>query len=241
MSSSANLAEVGKAKPEKIALALEHEIRAGILKFGEQLESESQLVRRFAVSRMTVRKGLEALASKGLITTRIGIGSFVAFDGRVLNNALGWTRALASRDGDVKTRMLLFDIKEDPALARQFNIGGSKFIAIDRTRSIAKTNQVVSIERSRVPLRPELTHVPTHGLTDGSLQRTLRAAGLIGRSGEEWAEVVCLEAADARIMSVKVGAACLRTRRLVRDRKGQVLEYVVSLLDPRHFTLHLEF
>lgn len=30
-------------------------------------------------------------------------------------------------------------------------------------------------------------------------------------------------------------------RRLVRDGGGKLIEYVVSLLDPRHFALHLEF
>ena len=41
------------------------------LRHGAKLESEHQLVRRFEVSRATVRKGLEVLAEKGLITTRM--------------------------------------------------------------------------------------------------------------------------------------------------------------------------
>src|SRR5271156_2220390 len=99
-------AEPIQAKPERVAMALEHEIRSGKLGFGARLQSENELVRRFAVSRTTVRKSLEALAEKGLIKTKMGIGSFVAFDGQVLDNSLGWTRALSDRRSDVDTRAL---------------------------------------------------------------------------------------------------------------------------------------
>jgi GntR family transcriptional regulator len=54
---------------------------SGELRYGAQLESENALVRRFDVSRNTVRKGLEALTGKGLNTTRVGIVTFVTFTG----------------------------------------------------------------------------------------------------------------------------------------------------------------
>ena len=50
------------AKTERVALSLERDIRSGKLGYGDQLESEVALVRRFEVSRSTVRKGLEVLA-----------------------------------------------------------------------------------------------------------------------------------------------------------------------------------
>ncbi|TIS78060.1 MAG: GntR family transcriptional regulator, partial [Mesorhizobium sp.] len=62
----------GTGKPEQIATVLEHEIRSGVLGFGERLQSENELVQRFSVSRNTVRKGLEELSSRGLITTKVG-------------------------------------------------------------------------------------------------------------------------------------------------------------------------
>jgi GntR family transcriptional regulator len=229
------------AKPDKVAEALERDIRAGKLQFGARLESEHELVRRFSVSRTTVRKGLEALAGKGLITTKVGIGSFVTFNGQTLNDALGWTRALADQEEPVVTHLLCLERMRDEALAQQLLLGDQDFIAIDRTRSLKTSGRVVSIERSRVPFRRELEHVLTSGLTRGSLAATLRDAGLAPQSGEEWAEIECLNEADARIVDAIAGTPYLRTRRLVRDAEGRVIEYVVSLLDPRHFALHLEF
>jgi len=232
---------LAEAKPEKVANALEQEIRSGKLRYGARLQSESELVRRFAVSRTTIRKGLEALAGKGLITTRMGIGSFVTFDGQVLDNALGWTRALASHKDAVETHVLRIAVVTDAALARQLKQKNSSFIAIDRSRSLRGSGRIVSIERSRVPFRKILEHIPLKGLTRGSLSATLRDAGLIAQSGEEWAEIECLSESDARLVRVAPGTPFLRTRRLVRDGEGQAIEYVVSLLDPRHFALHLEF
>ena len=229
------------AKPERVARSLERDILTGKLGYGAQLESENALVRRFAVSRNTVRKGLEALAGRGLITTRAGIGSFVTFEGRTIDNAHGWTRALSNGTEAVETRLLRLAQISDPQLAAMLSQTGSGFIAIDRVRSLRSSGRVVSVERSRVPPRPGLESVVSVGLLNGSLSATLLAAGLIVAGGEEWAEIECLSAGDAAIAGADPGTPFLRTRRLVRDAGGQLIEYVVSLLDPRHFALHLEF
>lgn len=229
------------AKPERVARSLEQDILTGRLGYGAQLESENALVRRFAVSRNTVRKGLETLAEKGMITTRVGIGSFVTFEGRTIDNALGWTRALSNRQESVETRLLRLTRTSDPELAAWLNQAATDFIAIDRTRALRSSGRVVSIERSRVPFLPALQGVIVDGLKDGSLSATLIAAGLRGESGEEWAEIECLGKEDAAIAGTRVGTPFLRTRRLVRDADGRAIEYVVSLLDPRHFALHLAF
>lgn len=240
-SSILKTASVAAAKTERVAQSLERDIRSGKLCYGAQLESENALVRRFAVSRNTIRKGLETLAGKGLITTRVGIGSFVTFDGQPIDNALGWTRALSKHQEAVQTELLRLALIKDSDLARVLMLTSSDFIAVDRARALKNTGRVVSIERSRVPLRQGLENVPGSGLLNGSLSATLLAAGLRGASGEEWAEIECLNAADAEVAGTEPGAPFLRTRRLVRDAEGRVIEYVVSLLDPRHFALHLAF
>ena len=230
-----------QAKPDRVATALEREIRSGKLRFGARLQSENELGRRFAVSRATVRKGLEALVGKGLIKTKIGIGSFVTFDGEALDSAMGWTRALSLRRHDIETHVLRIEIVRDPDLARSLKQGIARFIAIDRLRVLKGETRAISVERSRVPCFPELEQAPIRGLTGGSLQETLRSAGLIADSGEEWAAVEFLSSADAEAMGVAVGSPALKTTRVVRDVQGRVIEHVVSLLDPKHFALHLEF
>ena len=229
------------AKPERIASALEAEIRSGRLAYGARLQSEQELVRRFSVSRTTVRKGLEELSSKGLIMTRMGVGSFVTFNGQTINDAVGWSRALAEAGADVDTRTLRIEVVDDPELAELLEIDGTAFIAVDRIRSLAVGGRAISIERSRLPLLAELEDIPLRGLRDGSLHETMRAAGLIPDHGEEWAEIHRLNAEDAALLGCEEGAAFLRTRRLVRAANDQPIEHVVSLLNPDFFALHLEF
>ncbi|TIW28205.1 MAG: GntR family transcriptional regulator, partial [Mesorhizobium sp.] len=40
------LSTPGTGKPERIATVLEHEIRSGVLGFGDRLQSENELVQR---------------------------------------------------------------------------------------------------------------------------------------------------------------------------------------------------
>ncbi|RUY68172.1 GntR family transcriptional regulator, partial [Mesorhizobium sp. M7A.F.Ca.CA.001.05.1.1] len=112
----------GRGKPEQIATVLEHEIRSGVLGFGDRLQSENELVQRFSVSRNTVRKGLEELSSRGLITTKVGIGSFVTFDGKPIDDSIGWSRALADAGANAETRTLRLEVIEDPDLAALLGI-----------------------------------------------------------------------------------------------------------------------
>lgn len=233
--------KIAQAKPEQIATVLEKEIRSGMLGFGDRLQSENELVQRFSVSRNTVRKGLEELSNRGLITTRVGIGSFVTFDGKAVDGAIGWSRALADAGANAVTRTLRLEMVEDAELAAKLDIASTTFIAVDRVRSNAADGHAISIERSRLPLSPELEDVPLKGLREGSLHQTLRAAGLFPDHGEEWVDIAMLTAEDAAILACDAGAPFLRTRRLTRCADGRLIEYVTSLLNPEHFALHLEF
>lgn len=231
----------GAGKSEQIATVLEQEIRSGALGFGERLQSENELVHRFSVSRNTIRKGLEELSSRGLITTKVGIGSFVTFDGKTVDDASGWSKALADAGANAETRILRLEVIEDADLAFQLGIDNPAFVAVDRARSNARDGHAISIERSRLPLSAELEEIPLKGLREGSLHQTLRGAGLFPDHGEEWVDIELLCAEDAAILGCGAGAPFLRTRRLTRRADGRPIEYVTSLLNPAHFALHLEF
>jgi GntR family transcriptional regulator len=231
----------GAPKPEQIASVLEQEIRSGMLAFGDRLQSENELVQRFAVSRNTLRKGLEELNSRGLITTKVGIGSFVTFNGQTINDVMGWSKALADVGADTETRVLRIEMIRDAELAALLGISDDSFIAVDRLRLLGKDQKPISIERSRLPFLPELEEVPLKGLRSGSLTQTLRAVGLVADCGEEWADIEMLGEAEAALLGWAPGSAFLRTRRLTREADGRPIEYVTSLLNPAYFALHLEF
>jgi GntR family transcriptional regulator len=62
--------------------ALRGEILAGTLSAGQRLPSESELIARFGVSRITIRQALAELQATGLVQTVNGKGSYVTSPGR---------------------------------------------------------------------------------------------------------------------------------------------------------------
>ncbi|MBT8168095.1 GntR family transcriptional regulator [Falsiruegeria litorea] len=235
------LALIGASKSKRIAHALESEIRTGVLSRGDALASENALVKRFAVSRSTVRKSLEMLSSKGLITTKSGIGSFVTFDGVTIDDQAGWTLALSSSTVQLSTRVLRLERGPMDIQCAEIPLGTDCLI-VDRLRYLGNIGAGVSLERSRVPWRDTLNEVLQVGLVDGSLNTTLQNRGLTIANGAEWAGVEpSLSADDAAVMGRKAGDAMLRLRRLTREEDRTIIEYVESILDPDLFGLHMEF
>jgi GntR family transcriptional regulator len=53
------------------------EIAQGEYRPGDQLPTEDELLQRFQVSRITVRRAIQNLVSRGLLEIRRGLGTFV--------------------------------------------------------------------------------------------------------------------------------------------------------------------
>ncbi len=233
--------EIGVAKSARIASRLERDIKSGVIGRGERLASENALMQRFSVSRTTIRKSLDILSRDGLITKRNGLGSFVTYSGRIIDNDRGWTLALAAGAIEIETRLLslkraVVDQTDGPVPA------GTDCLFVDRLRFRVDTSLGISLERARVPWRDDLEDVLTAGLIDGSLNKTLSALGLAVASGEEWVSVVtALDGDDAGLMGRAAGTPMLHLRRVTRADDGSIVEYVDSTLDPNHFGLHVAF
>src|SRR5215471_17140850 len=62
----------------QVADELRHAIESGQLKPGERLPTEDKLMAQYKASRNTVRAAVKELATRGLVETRHGQGTFVA-------------------------------------------------------------------------------------------------------------------------------------------------------------------
>src|SRR6266849_10434282 len=62
----------------RVEAVLASEVADGDLKIGDQLPTEDNLVARFGVSRITVRRAIQNLVTRGLVEIRRGKGTFVA-------------------------------------------------------------------------------------------------------------------------------------------------------------------
>jgi GntR family transcriptional regulator len=227
-------------KHHNVAQALAREIRTGKLKRGSRLPGEHALAARFSVSRNTIRSALTELCREGLIRTHSGRGSFVTFNGRPLDDRLGWARALAAQGVPADTRLLRLEKVEDPGLADRLGLASSTFYAIDRVRTLTD-GPAVSLERSRVPGVDGLLDLPARGLIGESLTATLASVGLYADHGDEWVSAAPLGDADAEELGRRPGEWFLHARRVSWTAAGDLVEHVESLLDPLRFELHLRF
>ena len=64
-----------------IIARIRHAIRTGIYSTGDRLPPERQLAEAFGAARSTIRNVLENLEKEGLVTRRIGSGTYVMFEG----------------------------------------------------------------------------------------------------------------------------------------------------------------
>jgi len=229
-----------QVKHARVSSLLAAEIIGGSLTPGSRLPGEHELAARFDVSRGTIRQALARLEADGLIEKHPGAGSFVSFDGHLLDERLGWSQALAVHGVQTTAEVLRMERVWLPELAADLRVSGTSFLALDRRRRLPG-GEVVSLERSRLPWLTEFGQVLTDGLYQGSLTTTLAALGLRPAGARERVEVVELDAADAAALGAEPGAvylACTRTR---YRRDGQPIERATSVLDPRHFSLETSY
>jgi GntR family transcriptional regulator len=227
-------------KHERIASILAREIRSGRVQQGAQLPAEVELARRFSVSRNTVRAALAALTEDGLITTRTGKGSFVLFDGRPLDDRLGWTYALAQQGVKTHTRLIRLAVEEDPDLAERLELESPQVVVIQRLRTIVG-GDAISIERSCLPALEELRDLPERGLENDSVAATLSRAGLHLDHCEQRLRGHELDASEAKLLGRRPGEWFLHTRRVSWTADDRFAEQMDSLLDPKHFELSLTY
>jgi GntR family transcriptional regulator len=101
--------------------ALRADILDGALGPGERLPSESALIERFGVSRITVRQALAELQSSGLVQTVNGKGSYVTRPGRGVAQGplVGVLEAMRKRGHRARGRLLSHRVvKASRAVAR---------------------------------------------------------------------------------------------------------------------------
>lgn len=210
----------------RIANALTDRIGAGIYRPGDQLPTETQLRNEFGVSPMTVRRAVNILLDRGLVTTTQGKGTFVrALD---LQGAVFRLQELTDRwaSGEsVEVRLLEASIR--PADDRVVRVLGG-----------ATGGTVVFLRRLLLghgdPLAYQIEYVaydPARPLIEAQLQITsleglLRSGGDEGLlSGELRIEAVSLDAEASALLGVPEGSPAFRLEHVFEEAGGRPVSW----------------
>ena len=233
------LPEGGKAR--RVYLLLRDAIAKGDHAPGGTLPGEQKLAETFDVSRVTVRRALDALAADGLIDRRPGAGTLV--------RAAGGQATMAA---DIATLMPQLVEMEHRTTARLLSFSyGPAPEAVTRAMGLAAGTRMQTAVRVRLVDGQAFSHLTTHvpeeiaanyteaDLATTPLFRLLERSGVKVEGAEQEVSAALASPEVAEALGVSVGAALLTIRRVVRDVSGRGVEHLTALYRPDRFRLDM--
>jgi len=209
---------------------------------GTLLPSETELIEQYSVSRVTARQALDALVQEGLIHRQRGRGSFVSHPTveQALTRLISFTDDMRQRGFTPGTNVLEAGLMAAPP-------------DIAARLSIQPGEEMVRLVRLRLadgePMSVEETHL-VHRYCPGLLELDYRSQPLREilerRYGIRWSrarqqmQAINATPEQARILSVKRGAALLYIERVSYSMEEIPVEFLRLYHRGDRYTLHAE-
>lgn len=201
----------------------------GVLAPGASLPAERDIASMTGLSRVTVRKAIEALVGSGQLVQRRGSGTFVAPRIERLEQALSlltsFTEDMARRGRSVESVWISRSVQA-PTPEEVMALGLGAGDRVTRLERVRRSDGVpLAIERASISaaiLRdPAAVEASLYKLLEQSGHRPVRAVQRISAAN--------LGPRDAELLGVPPGTAGLRIERIGYLASGQVVEFTRSL------------
>jgi GntR family transcriptional regulator len=217
------------ASPTPLYLQLAESLRGmideGAVRVGEALPSERELSARTRISRVTVRKALDALLREGMLSRRRGSGTYVA--PRIEQPAsvlAGFTADIRNRGqtpGSIWLKRALAAPTPEEAMTLALS-PDSKVVQLWRVRTA--DDEPLAIERAVVPA----VLLPSPDQIGDSLYAALAKMGNRPGRGLQRLQASLATPAEAERLSIPAGAAILRIERRTFLANGTPVEFTRS-------------
>jgi GntR family transcriptional regulator len=209
----------------RIAAAIE----AGELGPGESLPPEREMAALTGLSRVTVRKAVQALVQSGQLVQRRGSGTFVAPRVERVEQALSLLTSFSedmARRGKTVRSVWLARAVHAPSPEEMMALGLTAHDRVARLERVRLADDVpLAIERASL----STAILPDPLAVEASLYAVLAERGLRPVRAIQRISAANLGPRDAELLEVPVGAAGLRIERISYLRSGRVVEFVRSL------------
>ena len=201
------------------------------------LPGEQELARMFDVSRITVKRALTELAASGLVSRHRGRGTIVTDRGvaPVVQGSFDTLMDSLHAIG-LETQVRLLSVSEgpagEPAAGRLELAPGAVVQRASRVRSVgdapfAHLETYVPAAIAKGYSIEELGSMPILGL--------LERAGATAYAADQWITATGAEPAIAAALDVPVGAPLLKIERVMRDKDGKPVQFIVAHYRPDRF------
>lgn len=216
----------------QIYLVLRQRIGEGGYREGEPLPGEHQLAQQFGVSRVTVRRTLDALEIEGLIERRRGVGTFPVLRARKLRDRYNIGGLRTARSGDeARIITLSAGMVQPPAgVAALFDCGTQPLLRIERQRAVGAAEPFTLLVTWVHPRHA--VRLSRRQLRSAQTLEALEEAGVEMVRAEQVVTACSADEAAAARLSVPVGAPLLAMTTLFADREGATVAYLEALYRP---------
>jgi GntR family transcriptional regulator len=210
----------------RVAEDLRSAIAAGEYPAGSQLPSESELMRRYGVSRGTIRQTYSQLLRQGLISSRQGSRRMVVDTQRVqsfedVTSFSLWVRSMGGIPSGKVIRLERREANEEECQKLSLASGAAVFYMM-RLRFMS--GKPAMVERSAYP--EEIGRIVAGlDLENESVIERLAAEGYTIARAEHTIDALSAGREDARFLDVAVRTPLLRDRRVSLNAAGRPLEY----------------
>ncbi|EIK1222012.1 GntR family transcriptional regulator [Salmonella enterica] len=207
------------AKPlyKQLEAALKEAIARGEYKPGQQIPTENELSVRWQVSRVTVRKALDALTRENLLTRVSGKGTFVS--GEKFQRSMTGIMSFQGRRPGSRTIKSVFESVDDETKALLNMNDGEKAVVIERIRYA--DDVAVSLETVHLP--PRFAFLLDEDLNNHSLYECLREKyHLWFTHSRKMIELVYASFEVAHYLGVNEGYPLILIKSEMIDNKGEL-------------------
>jgi GntR family transcriptional regulator len=224
----------------QIANDIRRRITDGTWPPGKQIPSESELVRRYGASRVTIRQAISVLAQEDLVARERGRGSFVRDPAITARPSRLTSFSIEMRAKGIRPSSQVLSWTAQPAneeIATHLGLlAGDRVLRLERIRH--GDEQPVGIQVAWLPatLFPGLLDVD---FSNESLYAVLeRRYGTMVDDAEETFTATLLDSRTAELLSVPVSAPAFLVERLGRSG-GRPVEFTRSLMRGDRYRVRL--
>lgn len=236
------MSSVEPLKTRRLYLLLRDRIVSGEARPRSRLPSEPMLAEQYGISRVTVRRALDQLASEGLIERRAGSGTFVSGMGTGmpvvadLSNVLTHLVEMGRRTG---VKLLSFSYGDpSPAVAEALGLdAGERVQRSVRVRLI--DGQPFSHLTTFVPERIGISYSEAD-LASTPLLELLERTGQVAERANQSIGAALAGPDVAAALDLDIGAALLSLTRVVLDPAGRGIEYLQALYRPDRYSFNMD-
>jgi len=221
----------------QLANSLAKDIGQGIYQPGDLIPSETELMKTWSVSRITVRNAIKELLRNGLVYTLHGRGTFVAEQKitNILPSLTSLSHDVAARGLRPGSRVLSMEITEaDKDIAFRLHLSpGSPVIHFVRVtladdEPIAVANTYVSI----AAIAPHQREITKASLESNSFYELLERIGVHLTGGIQTISASGADAFQAEILGVAIGSPLIDSERVAYTRERVYVEFTKMLARP---------